>query len=219
MLKDGLYEQIINKSLDAELATTDKLSTTAPIDSAEASKVLAKYIAEVVEQGLDNVIDNGGNIMVVGDVHVSRVNGIVGFVEGGIYTFGELGILHNYDGITEVNGKLVILGLEAGDYYLKETVAPDGYNLLTDPVKVTIVADEFDKDGVVTKQNSVDFEAGGTTYQVNNDAEYEIENFAGVELPSTGGEGTMMMITIGTMVAMAFAVLMITQKKMSIYQD
>ena len=62
MLKDGLYEQIINKSLDAELATTDKLSTTAPIDSAEASKVLAKYIAEVVEKGLDNVVDNGGDV-------------------------------------------------------------------------------------------------------------------------------------------------------------
>ena len=53
MLKDGLYEQIISKSLDAELSTTDKLSKTAPIDSAEASKVLAKYIAEVVEKGLD----------------------------------------------------------------------------------------------------------------------------------------------------------------------
>lgn len=62
MLIDGLYEQIINKSLDAELATTDKLSTTAPIDSAEASKVLAKYIAEVVEKGLDNVVDNGGDV-------------------------------------------------------------------------------------------------------------------------------------------------------------
>lgn len=62
MLKDGLYEQIINKSLDAELSTMEKLSTTAPIDSAEASKVLAKYIAEVVEQGLDNLVDNGGDV-------------------------------------------------------------------------------------------------------------------------------------------------------------
>ena len=62
MLKDGLYEQIINKSLDAELATTDKLSKTAPIDSAEASKVLAKYVAEVVEKGLDNLVDNGGDV-------------------------------------------------------------------------------------------------------------------------------------------------------------
>ena len=62
MLKDGLYEQIISKSLDAELSTTDKLSKTAPIDSAEASKVRAKYIAEVVEKGLDNLADNGGDV-------------------------------------------------------------------------------------------------------------------------------------------------------------
>ena len=62
MLHDGLYEQIINKSLDTELATTDKLSQTAPIDRAEASKVLAKYVAEIVEKGLDNVKDNGGDL-------------------------------------------------------------------------------------------------------------------------------------------------------------
>lgn len=62
MLHDGLYEQIINKELETELGLTDKFSTTAPIDSAEASKVLAKYIAEVVEKGLDNVADNGGDV-------------------------------------------------------------------------------------------------------------------------------------------------------------
>ena len=62
MLHDGLYEQIINKALDTELATTDKLSQTASIDTAEASKVLAKYVAEVVERGLDNLRDNGGDL-------------------------------------------------------------------------------------------------------------------------------------------------------------
>ncbi len=62
MLHNGLYEQIINKGLDSELSVTDKLSQTAPIDSAEASKVLAKYIADVVEKGLENVKDNGGDL-------------------------------------------------------------------------------------------------------------------------------------------------------------
>lgn len=62
MLHDGLYEQIINKELDSELSAVDKLSQTVPIDSAEASKVLAKYVAEVVEKGLDNLKDNGGNL-------------------------------------------------------------------------------------------------------------------------------------------------------------
>ncbi len=62
MLHNGLYEQIINKGLDAELSVTDKFSQTAPIDSAEASKVLSKYVAEIVEKGLNNVKDNGGNL-------------------------------------------------------------------------------------------------------------------------------------------------------------
>lgn len=62
MLHDGLYEQIINNSLEKEIDSTDKPSTTAPIDSAEAAKVLAKYVAEVVEKGLDNIVDNGGDI-------------------------------------------------------------------------------------------------------------------------------------------------------------
>ncbi len=62
MLHNGLYEQLINIGLDKELASTDKLSQTAPIDAAEASKVLAKYVAEVVERGLENLMDNGGDL-------------------------------------------------------------------------------------------------------------------------------------------------------------
>ncbi len=62
MLHNGLYEQIINKGLDAELAQTDKLSRTEPIDEAEAAKVLAKYVTEIVEKGLQNVKDKGGDI-------------------------------------------------------------------------------------------------------------------------------------------------------------
>ncbi|MBQ7923058.1 MAG: DEAD/DEAH box helicase family protein, partial [Clostridia bacterium] len=64
MLKSGLYEKVISRALGEELdASADKLSQTAPIDKAEASKVLAKYIADIVEKGLDNVVDNGGDLM------------------------------------------------------------------------------------------------------------------------------------------------------------
>ena len=62
MLHNGLYEQIINKGLDSELSVTDKLSQTAQIDSAEASKVLAKYVAGIVEKGLNNVKEKGGDL-------------------------------------------------------------------------------------------------------------------------------------------------------------
>ena len=73
MLKDGLYEQVINQELNAELKETDKLCQTAPIDTAEASKVLAKYVAEVAERGLDNLIDNGGDL----NAQVALVNQII----------------------------------------------------------------------------------------------------------------------------------------------
>ena len=46
-----------------------------------------------------------------------------------------------------------------------------------------------------------------------------VQNSKGVELPSTGGEGTMTLITIGTLLAIGFAVFLITHKKMSIYTD
>ncbi len=73
MLHNGIYEQVINKALDRELAATDKLSQTAPIDAAEAAKVLAKYVAAVVEKGLENVQDNGGDV----SSQVELVNRIV----------------------------------------------------------------------------------------------------------------------------------------------
>ncbi|SCW63146.1 Helicase conserved C-terminal domain-containing protein [Ruminococcaceae bacterium YRB3002] len=62
MLKNGLYEQVINECVDRELSTTDKYSQTAPIDSAEASSVLASYVAEVVKRCLDILKDKGGEL-------------------------------------------------------------------------------------------------------------------------------------------------------------
>ena len=77
MLKPGLYEQVINNELGQELdAATDKLSQTAPIDDAEASRVLAKYVTEIIEKGLDNVKDNGGDL----NSQVSLANKIVSLI-------------------------------------------------------------------------------------------------------------------------------------------
>jgi LPXTG-motif cell wall-anchored protein len=47
----------------------------------------------------------------------------------------------------------------------------------------------------------------------------KVENSKGVELPSTGGEGTFWLITIGTLLTFGFAVFLITHKKMSVYTD
>ncbi len=65
-----------NKFLDNELAVTDKLIQTAAIDPAEAAKILSQYISEVVEKGLQNVRDNGGDI----SSQVELVNKIISSV-------------------------------------------------------------------------------------------------------------------------------------------
>lgn len=63
MLHPGLYEQVINNALTRELAEIPEArKAVAPIDKAEASKVLAQYLADVIQKGLDNVLDNGGDI-------------------------------------------------------------------------------------------------------------------------------------------------------------
>lgn len=50
MLQPGLYEQIINKRLGEELdAAADKLQSVAPIDEAEAAKVLLQYHLHIMQ--------------------------------------------------------------------------------------------------------------------------------------------------------------------------
>ena len=63
MLSPGLYEQIINQALNSELSEIpEACKSIAPIDRAEASKVLAQYLADVVQKGMENLLDNGGDI-------------------------------------------------------------------------------------------------------------------------------------------------------------
>lgn len=123
---------------------------------------------------------------------------------------------------TEVNGKIIVKGLEAGNYYLKETKAPDGYNLLPTAKKVTVGAtnDTFiiiaDENGNVYNEESASGDKVQYTYTATSTV---VPNNKGVELPSTGGEGTMRLITVGTVIAIAFAALLITHKKMTVYED
>lgn len=56
MLKRGLYEQVINKSLDRELERSDDIAaSTGKLDTAEAPQILSHYISELVEKGLRQV--------------------------------------------------------------------------------------------------------------------------------------------------------------------
>ena len=78
MLHPGLYEQVINQQLTSELQEIPEArKSVAPIDKAEASKVLAQYLADVVQKGMDNLLDNGGDIA----AQVQLTNKIVELVQ------------------------------------------------------------------------------------------------------------------------------------------
>ncbi len=78
MLHSGLYEQIINQQLTNELQKIPAAcKSVAPIDRAEASKVLAQYLTDVVQKGLDHLLDRGGDI----SSQIELTNKIVSLVE------------------------------------------------------------------------------------------------------------------------------------------
>ncbi len=89
MLRTGFYEQVINKEIGTQLdSELDKLSKTEPIDNEEAARILSRYLSEVIEKGLENLKDNGGNI----HNQVGFINKIVNIIvsETGDSTFSAL---------------------------------------------------------------------------------------------------------------------------------
>lgn len=61
MLKHGLYEQVINDEINNELEILpEECKNVEMIDSAEASKVLSAYVAEIVKNKLDKIYDSEG---------------------------------------------------------------------------------------------------------------------------------------------------------------
>lgn len=92
---------------------------------------------------------------------------------------------------TDAQGKAVINGIAYGEYYLIETKAPDGYNLLSAPIKVTV---------------------NETSHTVTID----VENSSKFELPVTGGNGTILFTMGGVLlIGGAIILLVVSRKKKS----
>ncbi len=114
------------------------------------------------------------------------------------------------------NGALIIDGLAAGTYKITEVTAPDGYNALKDPINVTIQFDptatevwSYYDDMENSKYNStnVDKPASGI-YEIH------VVNKAGSTLPSTGGIGTTIFYTAGSLLVVTAGVVLVTKKRM-----
>lgn len=110
--------------------------------------------------------------------------------------------------VTDNNGYGNFNGLKNGTYYVEEIEAPAGYNLLTEPLTVTI--------------NNAD----NDNYSYPDSAEYEallpmlkhtvkVANSTGTQLPATGGMGTTVFYIVGSALAVGAVVLLVTKKRMS----
>lgn len=104
--------------------------------------------------------------------------------------------------VSDADGKVLVKGLEAGTYYLRETKAPEGYNKLLSDIKVEIKAN-YDKTTGKLTSYSVDYTYNGKTTNgaaitnKTDSPEVAVENKTGAQLPSTGSKGALMVTLAG----------------------
>ena len=113
------------------------------------------------------------------------------------------------DYIVSVEEKITINGLDDAVYYLKEMVAPDGYNLIETAITVTVDA--------TAKADNSDVESVSIYQDDNADAvEYiGVENKSGSLLPFTGGIGSMIFYVVGGALVIGACILLITHLRVS----
>lgn len=101
-------------------------------------------------------------------------------------------------------GILKIYGLAEGTYYLTETKTADGYNLLSNKVKVVIKATYNATTGKLEGTAS-----GSNTININTHfVDTNVVNKKGFTLPSTGGQGMVALVAAGICLMTLMAALM-----------
>ena len=114
-------------------------------------------------------------------------------------------------------GLFAIAGLDQGTYYLKETKAPAGYNLLKDPITIVITAtvtDTEDKQELTALAITANGD-NGTPNVTNGTVGITVENNSGATLPETGGMGTTLFYVFGAILMVGAAVLLVTKRRMN----
>lgn len=94
-------------------------------------------------------------------------------------------------------GEATIEGLDADTYSLEEVTAPTGYNKLTSKVEV-----------IISKVGSNNTFSRFTA---------EVLNYTGSKLPETGGMGTTLFLTFGSILVIGFGLLLVT--KLRVYKE
>lgn len=127
-------------------------------------------------------------------------------IVGGVYVYNPAGTVTEL--VTGANGKINVIGLDEGTFFLKEIATLPGFNLLTAPVKIVIAA-IYDRDALTGL-----WMVNGTAATESAIPLVNVVNYAGPEIPSTGGIGRVLFPVIGGIVVIgACAVLFINRKR------
>lgn len=132
-----------------------------------------------------------------------KVSPVVADVAGN-YVVDPASTTTEFESVKSIEGKgynLHLNGLAAGTYYLVETKAPDGFNKLTDPIKVTITK-TGDAEWTISKGDTV-----------VGDKIIDIENSTGSLLPSTGGTGVIVFAGVAILLVFGVVVSFIRDKR------
>lgn len=109
---------------------------------------------------------------------------------------------------TPADGYIEFTGLDTDTYFLKETKAPDGYNMLAKDIRI-----------IITENGTVeDPDRAVDQRVVLNDKTVKVLNQSGALLPSTGGEGTLLLTLFGSLFVIGAGVLLVTKRRMSAAQ-
>lgn len=129
------------------------------------------------------------------------------------------------DVIEVKDGKATIIGLEGNygivsgentegySYWLVETKAPDGYNLLTEPKEIEIT-NKNELANVFLDAQIKDTEDELKDVKTYNGGGFQVINNSGTILPTTGGMGTTLLYIAGGVLVLVAVVLLITKKRM-----
>ena len=156
---------------------------------------VVKYYAQVITE---EMIADGGEI-----------NGLpvdaddLGVVYGWTDDITQASVLD-----TDANGSLNVRGLDEGIYYLKETKAPTGYNLMETPVQIKIIP---------SYTASGDEMSVTVSYEVDSVAQSSntvgVRNSSRSTLPVSGGVGTTMFYVVGGLLVAAAVVMLISKRR------
>ena len=169
------------------------------VDGADATKVLA---------GAEFVLKNALGSYVTVDAN--------GKVTGWVASQNAASVL-----TSDATGIFKVIGLDDGTYYLEETKAPEGYNLLAAPIEVVISATTANDqnyanvpgNALTALEIEVDDAPAADGDVTTGIVAATIENNVGATLPETGGIGTTLFYLFGGLMAAGSALILVVRRR------